>query len=130
MDFVPPMTFYYGMLRVLGSTLAFLAGIGTWPFWWVGVAIAIHATGSVMFSRSTFADVKTEIISRYDDPQDGERWAAFYEPSMVRDIAMAFVKCGVAYLAGFWLAQVFAAPPPVSPIPEAPSPIGRDAMGG
>lgn len=118
------MVFAYGLIRVTASAFAFLAGLQAWPIWLLPLAIIVHAIGSHLFSGALFREVQERLARDGAEDSARSRHETFYQPIFMRELALAFVKCGVAYFAGFWLSAFFFAAPdaPAPEIPRSPQP--------
>ncbi|MEO0792402.1 MAG: hypothetical protein AAFY27_07650 [Pseudomonadota bacterium] len=106
------MVFAYGMVRVVASLCALIVGAAGWPIYFMVPIIAVHATGSFFYSAALFGEVQDRLSREQADAAAIERHALFYRPIFLRELAYAFIKCGIAYFIGFWIAQFGAAPPP------------------
>ncbi|MEO0729698.1 MAG: hypothetical protein AAFY64_04880 [Pseudomonadota bacterium] len=111
------MTFLWGSLRVVASALAVYMGAAGWDYIWLPIPILVHAVGSYLFSVSLYREVQTRLDMSDTDEEGRAYHDTFYRPVFAREFAMAFVKCGVGYFAGFWLAQFFAGPSSAPPGP-------------
>lgn len=108
------MTFLFGLIRVGASVAAFAAGMLAWPLWVMPIIIAVHAVSGHLFSRAAFREVSTKLATEDADPDVRARYETFYAPEPSRDLAMAFVRCGLAFAAGWAFAQ-WVAPPTGGP---------------
>ena len=106
------MVFAYGMIRVLASLAAFIIGASGAQIWWLAPAIAVHAIGSFFYSTALYGEVQQRLARDRADEAAVERHAVFYQPVFFRELAYAFIKCGLAYFIGFWIAQLGGAPTP------------------
>ncbi|MEM1306368.1 MAG: hypothetical protein AAGG99_02490 [Pseudomonadota bacterium] len=104
------MTFLWGTIRVAASAFAVYLGAAGWPIWWLVGPVVVHAGASYLFSASLYSEVRTRLAR--DDASDADKsyHDTFYRPVAMREVAYSFVKCGLGYFAGFWLAQFFATP--------------------
>ena len=108
------MTYLFGLLRVAASAVAVFAGYLGWPIWILAFVIPAHAAASFLFVRGTFVDAVADL--ERDGASETERiWADYYKAHWLRELAFAFVKCGIAYAAGMWLTTLFAPPTPLPP---------------
>ena len=108
------MTYLFGVLRFAASALAVFAGYVGWPVWVLALIIPAHAAASFLFVRGTFVEALSE-LGREDASQTERIWADYYKAHWLRELAFAFVKCGIAYAMGLWLTTLFAAPTPLPP---------------
>ncbi|MEM9027224.1 MAG: hypothetical protein AAGC70_02545 [Pseudomonadota bacterium] len=108
------MTYLFGLLRIAASTLAVVAGFLSWPVWTLALAIPLHTFGSYYFSKSLY-DEMTEQLDRTNAGQAARRWSGFYKAFWLRELALAFVKLGIGYALGFWIANVMGGPPSPPP---------------
>jgi len=118
------MVFAYGLIRVIASAFAFLAGLQAWPIWLLPLAIVAHAVGSYLYTGALFGEVQERLAREGAEASARSRHETFYQPLFMRELALAFVKCGIAYFAGFWLSAFFFAAPdgPRPDIPGLPQP--------
>lgn len=112
------MVFFWGTVRMAGTVLAVITGASGWPVWVIPGAIAIHAVGGLFVARAMYAEVQAGLQRDGADPEVRDRHAIFYRPLFLREFALAFVKCGIAYFVGFWLMQFSAGT-------DVPMPEGR-----
>lgn len=118
------MVFFWGTVRMAGTILAVVAGASGWPLWVIPGAIAIHALGGFFVSKALYVEVQENLRIEDETGEIKDRHALFYRPVFLREFALAFVKCGIAYFVGFWLMQFGAgsnAPIPEGRIPTLPA---------
>lgn len=109
------MTYMFGLLRVGASTLAVIAGYLGWPIWTLGIAIPLHAAASYYHTKSMFETVNAH-LTRENATAAEHGWTQHYQTYWLREFALAFVKLGIGYALGFWLAAVLSAPPQPTPL--------------
>lgn len=107
------MAYLFGVLRVAASMLAVAAGYMGWPIWVLALAIPLHTIGSYYFSKSLY-DEMVQRLDREGASDQQEAWSAYYRTFWLRELALAFVKLGIGYLAGWWLGTVFTIPAPAT----------------
>jgi len=90
-----------------------------WPIWYMAPIIAAHALFGHLHSRAVFAEVSSRLATENADAEARQRYETFYSPEPIRDIALAFVRCGIAFAAGWAFAQWVAPPTAQPPIPKS-----------
>ncbi|MGF1649521.1 MAG: hypothetical protein ACFCUN_03645 [Hyphomicrobiaceae bacterium] len=98
-------------LKLVVMIVAVLSGMTEAPVWLLAVITLAYAGASYMYLEAEFPAVSAHIAKTAATPEDARRLTGFYAPMLTRELALAAVKCGLGYVAGFWLTQFFAAPP-------------------
>ncbi len=109
--------FLAGLGRIFASVAAFMAGMLEWPLWWMGPIIVVHAIFGHLHSRAVYTEVTARLADQNADAEARERYQTFYSPEPIRDLALAFVRCGIAFAAGWAFAQWGAPPTAKPPVP-------------
>lgn len=104
------MVFLFGTIRMVATILAVVVGAQAWPLWALAGAVVLHALAAYATNRAAFAQVQAQLLS--DAGSDGRAdtygtaGSDLEPPPVLREFAYAFVRCGIAYFAGFWLFQL------------------------
>lgn len=104
------MSYAFALVRVSASILAVVAGYLSWPIWTLAIAIPLHAAASYQISKITYEAVNAR-LSREQATEAEREWTKYYQAYWLRELALAFVKLGIGYALGFWLAALQAASP-------------------
>ena len=106
------MTILYSFGRLSASVLALLTGFNGWPIAVLALAIALQAAAGFLTARAQFGALKAQIEASARDAATAAGYIRFYEPALMREVALAFVKCGILFALGFGLSQFAAVPAP------------------